>query len=277
MAEFASKLSAFIRANPVDRLVLDLRWNGGGNNYLNRSLILALAGSPKVNRFGGLFTIIGRTTFSAAMNLTSDLEHWTNTLFAGEPTGSTTSHYGDARRHTLPNSGLTVRLSSIYWRDWTADEKREWIEPDIPVEFSSKDYLGGRDPVLEAILAFEAPADLAGRLLWAFERGGFDAAYSLFYKFSTDPDTAGLDIQADLHKFGRALLERQRFSEAVQVFRQNADGHPDSFEAHLDLGEAYLAAGKKAEAAKSLERALSLKPGDSRARDLLEKARTEHL
>jgi len=276
MASFSSKLAAFIEANPVERLVLDLRWNGGGNNYLNRSLILALTRSPKVNRFGRLFTIIGRTTFSAAMNLTSDLEHWTNTLFVGEATGSTTSHYGDARRHTLPNSGLTLRLSSIYWRDWTADEKRPWIAPDLPAELSSKDYLDGTDPVLEAALGFRAPDDLAGQLLWAFDRGGFDAAYTRFYKFSTDPETAGIDIQADLHRFGRALLEKAKFAEAVQVFWQNAADHPDSFEAHLDLGEAYLGAGKKDEAAKSLEKALSLKPGDACAKELLAKAKSQH-
>jgi len=273
MAVFASKLADFIAANPVERLVLDLRWNGGGDNYLNRSLILALTQSPKVNRFGRLFTLIGRTTFSAAMHLTSDLEHWTNTLFAGEPTGSTTSHYGDSRRHTLPNSGLTLRLSTIYWRDWTTDEKRPWIAPDIPAELSSKDYFGGTDPVLEAVLGFEAPGDMAGQLLWAYERGGFDAAYDRFYKFSNDPNTAELDIQADLHRFGRALLEKAKFAEAVLVFERNAADHPDSFEAHLDLGEAYLGAGKKAEAAKSLEKALSLRPGDARAKELLEKLR----
>jgi tetratricopeptide (TPR) repeat protein len=276
MAAFAAKLANFIEDNPVEFLILDLRWNGGGNNYLNRSLILALTQSPKVNRFGRLFTLIGRTTFSAAMNLTSQLEQWTNTLFAGEPTGSTTSHYGDSRRHTLPNSGLTLRLSTIYWRDWTVDERRPWIAPDIPAELSARDHFAGIDPVLEAVLGFEAPADLAGQLLWAFDRGGFDAAYNLFYKFRTDPETARRDISADLHLFGRALMERKKFGEAVRVFQQNAADHPESFEAHLDLGEAYLGAGNKAAAAKSLEKALSLRPGDARTKALLDKVRSQH-
>jgi tetratricopeptide (TPR) repeat protein len=275
MAVFAAKLADFIEANPVERLILDLRWNGGGNNYLNRSLILALTRSPKVNRFGHLFTLIGRTTFSAAMNLTSQLEQWTNTLFAGEPTGSTTSHYGDSRRHSLPNSGLTLRLSTIYWRDWTVNEKRPWIAPDIPAELSAKDHFAGIDPALEAVLAFQAPDDLAGQLLWAYDRGGFDAAYNRFYKFRTDPETARRDISTHLHRFGRALMERKRFGEAVRVFQQNASDHPDSFEAHLDLGEAYLGAGNPAEAANSLEKALSLKPDDAAAKALLEKAKSD--
>lgn len=273
MAAFAARLAGFIETNPVERLVLDLRWNGGGNNYLNRSLILALTRSPKVNRFGHLFTIIGRTTFSAAMNLTSELERWTNTLFGGEPTGSTPSHFGDARRHILPNSGLTLRLSTVYWRDWSVNEKRTAIVPDIPAGLSSKDFFGGTDPVLEAILGFEAPDNLAGQLLFVFERGGFDAAYMRFFKFRTDPETAGTDVAADLRRFGRALMEKKKFKEAVRVFQQNTADNPESFDAHLDLGEAYLGAGNMAEAVKSLEKALSLRPGDVRAKELLDIAR----
>jgi hypothetical protein len=274
MAAFASRLADFIAENPVDRLVLDLRWNGGGNNYLNRSLILALIRSPKVNRYGHLFTIIGRTTFSAAMNLTTELERWTNTLFAGEPTGSTPSHFGDARRYTLPNSGLTLRLSSVYWRDWSVNEKRTAIVPEILVGLTAREYLGGHDPVLGAILAFEAPEDLAGQLLVAFEQGGFDAAFTRFFKFRTDPGTAGIDVAADLHRFGQSLLERKKFKEAALVFQQNVADNPESFEAHLDLGEAYLGAGNMAEAVKSLEKALSLRPGDPRAKQLLDQARS---
>ena len=53
----------------VKKVVLDLRLNGGGNNYLNRGLVLALLGAEGLNRYGRVFTIIGRNTFSAAMSL----------------------------------------------------------------------------------------------------------------------------------------------------------------------------------------------------------------
>ena len=87
MAQFAADLAAFIRSHDVERLIIDLRWNGGGNNYLNRSLILALAGLPEINRVGSLYTLVGRYTFSAAMNLASQLELWTNTIFVGRAHG----------------------------------------------------------------------------------------------------------------------------------------------------------------------------------------------
>jgi len=275
MAQFASDLAAFVEANPVDRVVLDLRWNGGGNNYLNRSLVLALARSPKLRRFGALFTLTGRYTFSAAMNLASQLELWTGTLFAGEPTGSTPSHYGDARRFTLPNSGLSVRLSSIYWRDWNVNEKRTSIAPDLPVALSGRDYFDGRDPVLEAVVAFRAPERVAEQLLWVLDRGGLDAASRYLYVTRSDPATAGVDFFAELRQVGRTMLERGRPADALRVFQQNLRDRPDAFEAHADAGEAYLAAGKTAEAVTALAKALAIKPGDPRAQALLEKARAK--
>jgi tetratricopeptide (TPR) repeat protein len=268
MAQFAADLAAFIRSHDVDRLILDLRWNGGGNNYLSRSLVLALAGLPAINRAGSLYTLVGRYTFSAAMNLTSQLELWTNTIFAGEPTGASPSHYGDARRYTLPRSGLTVRLSSVYWRDWSVDERRTAVVPELAVAMTSRDYFEGRDPVLEAALTHRVPEDIAGQLLQAFDNGGADAAWRRRYLLRSDPRTAGVDLYDALRRVGRALLEKKQTANAVGVFQENLASRPDAFEANADLGEALLADGAKADAVPYLEKALALRP-DARLRALL--------
>jgi hypothetical protein len=68
LARFSRRVVDFAEKNPLEKFVLDIRLNGGGNNYLNRSLILGLVRSKKINRYGRFFTIIGRHTFSAAMN-----------------------------------------------------------------------------------------------------------------------------------------------------------------------------------------------------------------
>ena len=153
LAAFSARMIEAAEASGAERIVLDLRLNGGGNNYLNRGLVLALIGADGLNRYGRLFTIIGRNTFSAAMSLVSALERWTETVFVGEPTGNTTSQYGDAKRYPLPCSGLTVRLSSVYWRDADVNERRPWVAPDIAIELSWADFAAGRDPALEAVAA----------------------------------------------------------------------------------------------------------------------------
>lgn len=275
ISEFCRALSDFINGNDVRRLILDLRMNGGGNNYLNRSLILALVRNKKINCFGKLFTLIGRHTFSAAMNLASLLEIWTNTIFCGEPTGATPSHFGDARKYKLPNSGLTLRLSSIYWRDWSVDEGRRWISPEIKYAMDSTAFFSGEDPLLDMVIAFDPPEDLAGRLLWLFDEKGFSAAYHYFYRFTTDPLNTGVDIEPELRTVGHGLIKREKYGEAVNVFKQNIYSHPDSVQARLDLAELFLKMKKRNQALYHIKKALELQSDNPRANIILKKLEYE--
>lgn len=272
LAAFAADVAAFVRTHDVARVVLDLRWNGGGNNYLNRGVILALTGLPEINQPGHLYTLVGRYTFSAAMNLVSQLEQWTHTIFVGEPTGATPSHYGDAKRYVLPRSGLTVRLSSVYWRDWSVDENRKAVDPELSVAPSSHDYFAGRDAALDAALAHREPDAVPAQLLGAFDRGGIEAAARRLHLLSSDPRAAARDLFDDLRVVGRTLAGRGRTAEAVQVFRQNLASRPASFDANADLGEALVADGKRRDAVPYLERALAIKP-DLRLQGMLDAAR----
>ncbi|MGH7454398.1 MAG: hypothetical protein ACRENG_23795 [bacterium] len=74
IAAFFARVFKFFDENEVEKFVLDLRLNGGGNNYLNRPVIVGLIQARKINQSGRLFTIIGRRTFSAAQNLTNEIE-----------------------------------------------------------------------------------------------------------------------------------------------------------------------------------------------------------
>ena len=130
VADFSKRLFEFVEKNPVDRFVLDLRWNGGGNNYLNKPLIVGLIKS-KVDAKGKLFTIISRHTFSAAQNLVNELEKYTNTTFVGEPTGENVNFYGDSARIELPNSGLVVRTSTLWWKNLDPRDRRRCTGPEV--------------------------------------------------------------------------------------------------------------------------------------------------
>ncbi len=152
--QFSHKLFEFIDENPVEYLVIDMRNNGGGNNFLNKPLVHGLIGSHKVNRRGHLFVITGRRTFSAAMNGAADIEANTEAIFVGEPTGSKPNFVGETTIFPLPCSGLQVSISSLYWQRSHAFDYRIWIAPDLLAELSSEDYRTNRDPSMEAIHAF---------------------------------------------------------------------------------------------------------------------------
>jgi hypothetical protein len=80
---FYKKVFDFIENNDVERLVLDLRLNGGGNNYKNKPIVTGILESRKINKAGKLFVIIGRRTFSACQNLVNELSNYTNAVFVG--------------------------------------------------------------------------------------------------------------------------------------------------------------------------------------------------
>ena len=155
LSSFSEELFSFINANEVQALIIDIRLNNGGNNFLNQAVIRNLVESKKINQPGKLFTIIGRRTFSAAMNLASDLENKTATIFVGEPTGSKPNFYGEDNHFTLPHSKLSGSISNRFWQGGkTANDNRQWIAPDLPASVSAKQYINNEDPALDVILAY---------------------------------------------------------------------------------------------------------------------------
>ena len=147
---FCTEMLDFIQKNNVDRLVIDMRLNGGGNTGVVLPLIHGLVKSP-VNRDGNLFVIIGRRTFSAAMNTCALLEMHTQATFVGEPTGSRPNFVGESTSFVLPCTRYRVFCSSRYWQHVSSEDRRPWIAPRIVAELSSHDFATNRDPAMEAI------------------------------------------------------------------------------------------------------------------------------
>jgi len=151
VAEFARKLLARLDRGDAARLVIDLRWNGGGNLMLNPPLLEAIIQARNVNRPGHLFVIASRHTFSAAMVFAGLLDRYTHAIFVGEPTGSSPNFIGESTTNVLPWSRIEVSLSNRAWQSTHAMDHRVWIPPRIPVAWTFASYREGRDPALEAI------------------------------------------------------------------------------------------------------------------------------
>jgi len=150
--KFVARLFEFIDGHDVDKLVIDLRWNNGGNTYLVPPLIHAVVANRKIKREGGLFVIVGRRTFSAAGNAATFLQRETNAIFVGEPTGTKPNSLGDEVYMTLPYSKLTASIADVYWESSWPQDFRKWIAPQIYVEPSFAAYGTKHDAALEAIL-----------------------------------------------------------------------------------------------------------------------------
>lgn len=159
-AAFTRQCFAAMDNTNADRLIFDVRRNGGGNNFLPEPLRKRILRS-RFNRPGGLYVLISPYTFSAAQNPTTRLERDSFATFVGEPTGGAPNHFGDAQPLRGEASGIFSMVSTLPWFDSYPQDQRVWIMPDLPVPAMFADYRTGADPALERALTHltEAPAN----------------------------------------------------------------------------------------------------------------------
>jgi len=161
-AAFAIRLMAFVHTHHVDALVLDLCRNPGGNGAYNKALVHALIREPKFREPGHLFALIGRRTFSAATMLCNELEKHTNAFFVGEMSGGKPVGWGDSKKLLLPSSGLTVRVSSLYWQQTDPRDARPGIGVEIDAPPTSAHPDAAYERVVDIIQRSRKPGTLDG-------------------------------------------------------------------------------------------------------------------
>jgi hypothetical protein len=150
--KFSAELFDFIDKAEVERIVFDLRQNGGGDFTRGRDFFIKpLRERKKFAGPGRLFVIIGRETYSAGMANTADFRNDLKAFLVGEPTGARPVGYQENRGFALPNSRLPVSYSIEFYKFSETDTPG--ILPDRRIEPDWASFLAGRDPALEWILA----------------------------------------------------------------------------------------------------------------------------
>lgn len=147
-ATFSRELLNVLDTRPVDRLIIELRDNTGGNSAILDPFIEAVRSRSRLNQTGRLFVLINRGTFSSGMLNAITLQSRTRAILVGEATGGKPNAYGEVRNFTLPHSGLTVNYSTKFFRLVASDPPA--LMPNVFVEYPWAAFQAGRDPVLEA-------------------------------------------------------------------------------------------------------------------------------
>jgi hypothetical protein len=158
LSDFTTRLLAEVGRDHVKAVVVDLRFNTGGNLNLATDLFKQLrersAAIPK-------FVITGRATFSAGI---SHAASWRvpGVTFVGEPVGDDLDMWAEGGNIILPNSGLAAHFSNGAHSYSTEpcpkdtpclDMSAPSLAPDIPARSTWREYIEGRDPAMEAIIA----------------------------------------------------------------------------------------------------------------------------
>jgi hypothetical protein len=153
--DFAAGLFRFVDgaqgANKVERVIVDLRFNGGGDSGVIDPLINGLKSRPWLSTRGHLYVLTGSGTYSSGMMAAVEFRNSLHALLVGEPSGSPPNEYGEIKDFTLPNSKIDVQYTTRYFRLLT-DSNPQTLEPDLTVHRSIADFLSGRDPALDVAL-----------------------------------------------------------------------------------------------------------------------------
>ena len=151
----ADEMLKILRQHSPEKLVIDLRQNRGGDYTLGEKyLVHPIRDLPSINRKGHLFVLIGADTFSAAMNNATQFRAQTAALLVGREIGEKPNSYQEPRSMTLPNSHLTVRYSTRFYR--FIDGSDNAIHPDQEIVPTWSDYKSGVDPVLAWVLKYSS-------------------------------------------------------------------------------------------------------------------------
>ena len=271
IATFFDRVFAVADKSPVDRFVLDIRDNGGGDNFLNKPILLGIIRHTALDQRGKFFTIVGRQTFSAAMNLANQLERFTNVTFVGEPTGGKPNSYGDNTPIEAPNSKLKVFVSTLWWQDQDPRDNRPWIAPRIATDMSSLDYHQGRDTALEAIEEYTSNESVEERLRRDVSAHDWNRADRDLHGFLADRRNRYARIENDLNRLGYELMTQRDLEAAIKIFRLNVEAYPRSPNAYDSLGEAYMNHGDTDLAIENYKKSLELNPNNARAAETIKK------
>jgi hypothetical protein len=147
-AWFFQQLDQLMAAPNARKLIVDLRNNTGGTTGILNPWFERLK-SSRFNQRGRLYVIVGRATFSAAMEHSNRFREETAAIFVGEPTGGKPRFLLRKGDFGLPYFGIRVSYSQGVEK---AADPGDTLIPDIRTPVTFRNYMAGVDPALDAIL-----------------------------------------------------------------------------------------------------------------------------
>jgi len=157
-ADFNNEMMNMVEEKDVNKIVVDLRCNSGGNSEVLNPFTKRLKDYVKKKQGVKVYILVGRNTFSSGMFAIYRVkESDPEAISVGEPTGGALDCYGEVKSINLPNSQIPVSYSTKYF-EFSKDfsYKNEGVGtflPDIALQPTMEDYKNGKDVVLEYVLA----------------------------------------------------------------------------------------------------------------------------
>lgn len=163
IAPFLAKSLADLRRNPNRNIILDLRFNLGGDLNNTRDFVKQITRIAKDTK---VYVITSGRTFSAAISTLGYVKQAgkRNVHIVGEPVGDRLEFWAEGRMTVLPGLGALLLNATERHNYRTGCPEPdchlsirqhpirvESLDPSIPAPLTFADFRAGRDPSIEAI------------------------------------------------------------------------------------------------------------------------------
>jgi hypothetical protein len=164
VAAFGERVLADLAQMPPSRLIVDLRFNTGGNLELGQRLFQQLSALPVAQEEGRTTVIVGPNTFSAGITHVAQMRTLSRVRLVGTEPGDVLEMWAEGGNVLLPNSQINMHYADrahtystapsgiapeLVWLDLNVES----LAPDVRADWTWRDYLEGRDPYVRAALS----------------------------------------------------------------------------------------------------------------------------
>lgn len=155
--DFNKEIFGTIEGNGVEKVIIDLRNNSGGNSEILNPFTKHLKSYIVKNANVKVYILVGRKTFSSGMFAIYRVkESAPEAITVGEATGGALDCYGEVKSINLPNSQILINYSTKYFEfsknfSYKNDGNGTFL-PNISIQPTIEDYKSGTDVVLNYAL-----------------------------------------------------------------------------------------------------------------------------
>lgn len=180
-----------------------------------------------------------------------------------------TLSFGNKNVVVNSHSGGTVGFESLIVR-YPEDNKTTIVLNNVVPSFIYPISTG-----LSKILYDELPElpklSLADRLAQILRYSPVDSAIKEYYSMKNCCIGNYNFELSELNRLGYFLIDQNRLSDAIEIFKLNAQNYPESYQVYESLAEAYLRNNQFNKAYENISKSLELNPGSSSLQEKLNK------
>ena len=276
-AQFSARMWNDIDKNAenINKLVIDLRYNNGGNGTMILPFLNQIIKRDYINKEGSLYVISGKKTYSAASVFMNELAVHTRAIFVGEPDACGSDLFSNSRLvGNLPHSGFPLWIPNLQFTSRWPVNSPEYFKPHFPAPFSSHDYFNGKDPALDLVLngldfrpvaEFAAEEGAEAALKYYQMLKGKKIGFDWWKAFDTE------FLEGSINRQGYALMQNGDLESAFQVFKLNTMIYPNSSNVWDSLGECSFNMKKFDLSLQYYKKSIELNPDNRDGKQMIER------